>query len=226
MSALNDHRLLPARYWHALPLHYAPHLLLSGELLASARFAARGVPLQARRTVASRDRKLNLSRYVHFSFAPATPLLADKLQKGYRHALISFDAAIADLPNAAFLRFNPKSWRHRDDFLPVTSPADKARFLEEWQNGAYPSAELLIENALPLLPYGCALHLRTDDERLWLADLLQSLDLPATLPHFAEPELFPDAPGAAQTDFAPFVAYADACKTTKVLLAPPGLPFD
>ena len=96
----------PPRFWHTTPLHYVPHLLQSGGLLSKARLAATGLPIRPRPTALRRDRKLGLADFVHLSLAPRTPLLADKRARGYPHVLLEFEAAVADLPGAAYLPFN------------------------------------------------------------------------------------------------------------------------
>ena len=209
--------LPPAAYWHATPLHYLPHLVQTGALFAGRELMRRGLPIRPRPTVVRRDRKLGLDAYVHFSLVPVTPLLADKMQKGYPHVLIEFAATVADLPGAGYLLYNPKSWRHRDDFAPRTDPADKARFLVDWQAGKYPSAELLVPGTVPLAPHAVHLHYASREALTWGAAFAS--DLPASV----SPEHFP-APAAF--DFAPLHAYARACTDAGFVLPPPDLPFD
>jgi hypothetical protein len=134
-------------YWHAVPVHYIPTLLATGRLLSAARLPSGVIP---RPTSILRKRKLGLEDFVHLSFQSITPLLADKHAKGYPHALIRFPESIADLPGAAFLKWNTKKWAHRDEFVPVSDPDEKAAFLLDWQAGKFPSPELLIPQSLDL----------------------------------------------------------------------------
>ena len=124
--------VLPAA-WHTLPLHYVPYLLHTGALYAQTRLAALSLPIVPRPTATRRDRKLGLDNFVHFSLAAHTPLLRDKHRRGYPHILLRFDAQIADVPGAGFVCYNAKAWRHRDAFIPITNPDEKAAFLRERQ---------------------------------------------------------------------------------------------
>lgn len=217
-------RPLPDAYWHALPLHYAPLLLVSGALYAQEELAARAMPVRPRPTAAQRDRKLRLSRFVHLAFAPITPLLIDKRARGYSHALIAFDAALSETDAVAFCAYNAKAWRHRDDFAPIMGAEEKIMFLEAWQRGRYPSAELLVEAVLPLTPHGVALHLASEPEAEWLREMLNALALPCPLPLCLAPERFPPGPAP---DLAPHREYLAACRAAGRLLPPPGdIPFD
>lgn len=103
-------RTYPSDAFHATPLHYAPFLLASGILYSQAALRANALPISPRRTAAKRDRKLKLDGYVHLSLQSQTPLLADKLARGYPHVLLvfGFDALFTS-PVSALLRFNAKT---------------------------------------------------------------------------------------------------------------------
>lgn len=199
----------PASYWHTTPLQFLPALLTDGALRAS---------VHPRPTALARRRKLGLTGYLHLSLVAHTPLLADKLQKGYPHALLAFDPAIAELPGAAYLRYNTKRWGHRDDFIPITDPGEKADFLAQWRTGKFPSAELLIPETLSLT-HATGLYLADQAHADWLARF-PALSTP---PMQVAPERFP--PGAVE-DLTQLHAWADDCQHAGRLLEPPKLPFD
>ena len=213
----------PPSYFHAIPLHYVPTLLATGALYSQRSASEQGIPLRPRATATRRDRKLRLDGYVHLALTPATPLLIDKRRLGYPHALLVFDPALADLPEAAYLRFNPKSWRHREDFAPVTEPSEKAALLAAWRVGRYPSAELLVPGSLPLLPRCTGLYAASREEEVWIR-LMTAISKPAAdVPLALRPDLFPPAP---PLDLQAHYAYATACLNAERLLRPPDLPFD
>jgi hypothetical protein len=213
----------PALFWHTLPLHYLPHLLTTECLYSQDELKQKKLPIRPRRTAERRDRKLRLSRFVHLSFTPQTPLLADKLTKGYPHALLAFDKALLEESNSAVVKFNAKSWRHRDDFAPIYDSEAKARVIEEWRQGRYPSAELLIEKVLPLSPNCLSLHLASEEERIWLCGLVEGLKLMLPIPVSVSPSLFPED---IAINLSPHRTYAEECLAARSLLPPPNLPFD
>ncbi len=214
---------LPLRFWHATPLHYVPHLLLSGGLLSKARLKAAGLPIRPRPTAVRRDWKLGLADYIHLSPAPVTPLLADKRARGFAHVLIEFDAAVAELPGTGFLKFNTKSWRHREAFLPVAPPEEKAALLHAWRGGKYPSLELLVPGALPLAPYSPGLHAVSETEAAWISAFAAVPGISWFPPIFVTPGHFPPGPAP---DLSPHAAYLAACLAVGAVLPPPELPFD
>ena len=225
-----------AAFWHTTPLHYVPLLLHTGALYAQARLAALRFPVLPRPTATRRDRKLGLDGFVHFSFAPDTPLLADKHKKGYPHVLLQFDLAIADLPGAAFVPYNAKAFRHRDAFVPITNAHEKAAFLREREEtNRFPSAELLIPGSLPLTPHLVALHTETPQIAAWIGEIMHMVQPPFTPPNFVSPAHF--GPPCAAFDWEPFRAYGRTCASWRVLAdaigeaacpfpPPPNLPFD
>lgn len=214
---------LPEQFFHVTPLHYAPFLLATGAIYSQAELRRLQLPIAPRPSAAKRDRKLGLDRYVHLSFTPITPLLRDKWEKGYPHVLLGFEESLAYETGSVFVRYNAKAWRHREDFFPIVSPAEKEVFLHEWQEGKYPSAELLIPNALPLHPHAQHLYFWTLAEKEWLTHLLNRLNIPLPL----------DCALWESEDSAPlltlpsdFTDYATACQRAGKLLPPPTLPFD
>ncbi len=226
----------PNAFWHVIPLHYVPHLLHTGALYAQTQFAPRKLPLAPRPTATRRDRKLGLAEYVHFSFTPQTPLLADKQKKGYPHVLLEWSASLADVPGAAFCRFNAKKWAHRDAFSPIINPDEKAAFLQERaQTGRFPSAELLVPDAVPLASFCVGLHTENDETAAWISKITEAIRPTFAPPVCVSPELFPGATVAF--DWEPFRAYLQSCVSWSIVAralsenappfpAPPNLPFD
>lgn len=216
-------RELPEAYYHATPLHYAPHLLRTGILYSQRQIKALGLPVRPRPTAEKRDRKLGLDRFVHLAFEPVTPLLADKLLRRMPHVLVEFAPSVMEREGAALVRYNAKAWRHREDFTPVFDASDKAVVLEGWQTGKYPSVELLISDRLPLLPEARTVHTATGAEFLWLLRLITGVGLPTIPPVRLSPDRFP---ALEPPDLGPQEQYAAACLALGELLPPPDLPFD
>ncbi len=198
----------PEFYWHTTPLHFLPEILNEGALRAS---------VHPRPTALSRRRKLGLENYIHLSFSSQTPLLVDKLSRGYPHALLAFPPEIAQLPGAAYLKYNTKRWAHREEFIPITDATEKQAFLAEWRTGRYPSAELLIPEQL-LLTYASALVFASQVEGDWLA----AFSLP-TPPISIAPERFP---AGSAPDLTLLWEWRESCERAGALLSPPDLPFD
>ena len=215
----------PSHLYHAAPLHYLPRILRDGALYAQSVLAPQGIAPRA--TAARRDRMLGLTDYVHLSLTPQTPLLADKLRRGYPHALLVFDAeAVQALPETALLPFNAKAWRPRADFLPVTDPADRAALLRRHSEaGRCPSLEVLVKYGLSLS------HMRevaflTDGERCVMTELVSALALPSPAPLATNPALFPRCVPYAPTTGDAIADYCARCIAARDVLPPPPLPFD
>ncbi len=138
----------PACVYHAAPLHYLLRIVQDGALYPQSVLAGRGI--RPRATAARRDRRLGLADYVHLSLHPHTPLLADKLKKGYPHALLVFDReCVLALPHTAFIPYNTKAWFDKAAYAPVTDAAQKQSLLEAHaQQGRYPSLEVLVKYGL------------------------------------------------------------------------------
>src|SRR5579883_1492189 len=112
--------------YHITPLHYLPSILSARALYAKSVLAATGIAPRA--TAKRRDRMLALSDYVHFAFTLKTPILTDKLKKGYPHAVLIFDGyTLAQMPGHALLPYNTKAWRTRAAYTLVTEDDEKAR---------------------------------------------------------------------------------------------------
>ena len=127
------------------------------------------------------------------------------------------------LPGAAVCRYNAKSWRHREEFAPVTAPEEQTAVIEAWRAGRYPSAEILIPDALPLASFCTGMLVGDEETCTWLTALCDALTLPAMPPLTIAPERFPNP---APFDFAPYQEYAEMCRAARSVLPPPDLPFD
>lgn len=209
--------------YHATPLHYLPHVLACGALYPQSVLAARGV--RPRRTAARRDRMLGLTDWVHLSLVGDTPLLRDKMGKGFPHALLAFEHAdVLALPHVALLPFNTKAWKSRADCRPVTDDAEKTEILRRHADtGRFPSLEVLIR-------YGLGLETLTQiafpdgASRDAVAALLDALSLPPPAPLSVNPALFPALAPPPLGDA--LRGYFAACRAAGTLLPPPDLPFD
>lgn len=211
--------------YHATPLHYLPHILQSGALYAKSILASRGIA--PRSTAARRDRMLGLADWVHLSLRSDTPLLHDKLAKGYPHALLVFDrAAVLALPEVALLPYNTKAWRTRAACQPVTDALERANLLRRHADtGRFPSLEVLAHYGLDLT-HLAQIAFVTDEERLWITDLLPGLAITSPAPLVTAPNLFPRVGDYLPTTGSAITAYFDACRAAGTLLPPPPIPFD
>jgi len=209
--------------WHTTPLHYLPYLLKTGTLLSAERLAAEQHPIYPRPTAITRKIKLGLANFVHLSLEAKTPLLTDKFQKGYPHALIAFARpTVLALPGTALLKYNTKRWAHRDDFLPVTAPEEKEAILAAHATGRYPSLEVLVPTRLPL-SLAVALYFAQAAEAELFRPLIAALPLIAP-PLIIAPERFPRIDTSVY--HAPLAEYLEACRRLSTVLPPPRLPFD
>lgn len=209
--------------YHAAPLHYLPHILQSGALYPQSVLAARGI--LPRRTAARRDRMLGLQDWVHLSLSADTPLLRDKLAKGYPHALLVFGrAAVLRLPHVALLPFNTKAWRTRAACQPVTDPAEMADLLRRRaETGRFPSLAVLVRyglgfEALTQIAFPDAASCEA------VSALVSTLALPIPAPLTLAPALFPALPPPPLSEA--LQDYFAACHAAGTLLPPPDLPFD
>lgn len=214
----------PSRLYHVTPLHYLPHILQSGALYAKSVLAASGI--RPRASAARRDRMLGLADWVHLSLRPDTPLLRDKMGRGYPHALLAFAREpVLALPQVALLPFNTKAWRSRADLQPVTDEPDKAALLRRHtESGRPPSLEVLVHYGLGLTSLTQVAFL-SDDERRQVAELLSSLALIPPAPLVTMPALFPCVEYRPTTGDA-LAAYFARCRAAGSLLPPPDIPFD
>ncbi|HEX5324472.1 MAG TPA: hypothetical protein VFW40_11845, partial [Capsulimonadaceae bacterium] len=172
-----------------------------------------------------RDNMLALADYVHFAFKPLTPILADKLNKGYPHAVLVFEGgALAQLPGHALLPYNTKAWRTRAAYVPVTDNSEKARLLRRRDSfGELQSLEFLVKYGVGLEALMTILFMARG-EMEGIERLCGSLPI--------------KVPAALQVDGDFAVAYApstgekieryfEACLKAGVLLSPPvDIPFD
>jgi hypothetical protein len=188
-----------------------PTLLHSGRIRSSEALSGEKSHVMPRPTALARKRALGLGDYVHLSLKPITPLLIHKHQQGFPHALLRFPGTLADLPGNAYLKWNTKKWAHRDEFVPVTDPQEKQDFEVAWEQGAYPSAELLVPASLDL----------TLSDGFFLPSEAHS----SYFPEFTvAPELFPPlAPSAYDDDLH---AYLLLCLHLPEPPPPPSFPFD
>jgi hypothetical protein len=210
--------------YHATPLHYLPHILQSGALYAKSILAGQGI--KPRQSAVRRDKMLGLADWVHLSTRSDTPLLRDKLARGYPHALLVFDrAAVLNLPEVALLPYNTKAWRSRSAYVPVTDSAEKAEMLRRHdETHTFPSLEVLVHYGLDFA------HLQkiafaADDECQWMTDLITALGWEKPLPLEIDTALFPSFNCSSETRTAT-CDYLAACQEAKRLLPPPGIVFD
>lgn len=201
-----DHDVRFRRAYHVTPLHYLPSILADGALFAKDVLASRGILPRA--SAARRDRMLGLGCYVHFSFTPDTPLLRDKLARGYPHVLLVFDArSLISLPGSGLLLGNTKAWKSRACFAP--SPIERPTL----------AGELLVKYAAGL--DGLRRIVFFDSaEREMAETVLEALGLRPIVPTGLRAAKRPSAdPGPTRT-------YFDACVWARAVLKPPRIDFD
>ena len=168
---------------------------------------------------------LGLSDWLHLSTRPDTPLLRDKLSRGYPHALLVFDrAAVLALPDVALLPYNTKAWRTRAVYQPVTDAAEKAEMLRcHDRRLRYPSLEVLVHYGLDFT------HLQkivfaADDESEWITELVTELAWEATVRLEVDPALGAlYEPGETRQLTCD---YFTACRVARQVLPPPAIVFD
>ena len=134
--------------YHATPLHYLPAIVANGALHAKSLLAPKGT--QPRRTAFRRDLMLGLADCVHFSFDAVTPLLIDKLRRGYPHVVLGFDAVtVGGSAGATILPVNTKSWRSRSILTPIVCDREMATaVMLHIRTGKMPGIELLARYAV------------------------------------------------------------------------------
>ena len=215
----------PASLYHAAPLHYLPRILERGMLRCASVLAAEGVA--PRSGAARRDRMLGLSDWVHLSTGARTPLLADKIRRGYPHALLVFDGpATLALPGVALLPRNTKAWRARAAFAPIADPAHRSRLMDEHlHRGRHPSMEILVQYALGL-ETPARIVVIDAGERDLLGEMLAVTGTASTVSLSVEPELFPGAAAYSPRTLGAVAGYFDSCRAAGRVLPPPSIPFD
>jgi hypothetical protein len=210
--------------YHAAPLHYLAHIIRDGALYAQSVLASRGIA--PRVTAKRRDRMLGLADYVHLSLEAQTPLLADKIGKGYPHALMEFErTAVLALPQVALLPYNTKAWYTRAAYAPVMEPEDREWLLQRHREGRYPSLEVLVKYGLELAALNRIVFL-ADNECQMIAALLGRLAIPWPAPLVTDISHFPRSDAYRPVSWEAMAAYFDDCTRAGELLPPPELPFD
>lgn len=217
-------RIKPSPYlYHATPLHYLPHILQSGALYAKSITAGQGIT--PRRSAVRRDKMLGLTDWVHLSTRPDTPLLKDKLARGYPHVLLEFDRdAVLALPEVALLPYNTKAWHTRSAYVPVTEAAEKAEMLHQHnETHRFPSLEVLVHYGLDFA-HLATIAFAADNECQWACDLLAALRLPVSVPLAPDPALAAVyTPGEMRFLTRDYFA---ACMVAHCVLPPPNIAFD
>lgn len=215
----------PACLYHAAPLHYLLRIGQDGALYPKSVLAGRGI--RPRATAARRDRMLGLADYLHLSLHSQTPLLADKLRRGYPHALLVFDRArVLALPGAALLPYNTKAWFDKAAYAPVTDAASRQSLLDAHaRHGRYPSLEVLVKyglglDALKTIAF-CA-----EEECVQTRLTLDALSVPAPAALCVCPALFPLKGEYQPTTQALVFDYFAACRDAGDVLPPPEIAFD
>jgi hypothetical protein len=164
--------------YHVTPIHYLPDILISKELLSQHLVGY----AHARPTARRRDRMLGVDRYVHCSLSLSTPLLQQKIERGYSHAILKFDVGGVGCDEIAILPCNTKAWRSRWQCQPVTDPVDIARAVRLHKSRAkFPSLEILVKDRLPL-KYLKAIIVPTVQECKLVAELMSRLELGGVAP--------------------------------------------
>jgi len=232
------------KLYHAIPLHYLPSLFAAGALYAQSVLTGRqlsvrspensglgGPPsipagIRPRSSATRRDRMLGLDHFVHLSPTAKSPLLADKLSRGYPHALLVFEAAgVLEMPEVALLPYNTKAWRTRACFEPVSDPAERSALLRRYTEACrLPSLEILVKYGLPLT-HLTAIAFIDDREREACEQAVRGSSLYTDL-CIATPGLFPKAAGYSPAGWDTIAAYFDRCQLATGEIGPPAIPFD
>jgi hypothetical protein len=214
-----------ASLYHVTPLHYLPPILQGGALYAQSVLASRGIAPRA--TARRRDKTLGLSDYIHLSLRSHTPLLADKMRKGYPHVLLAFDRSwTMALPQVALLPYSTKAWQTRAAYVPVTEPCAQERLLRRHEeNGRYRNLEVLVKYGMGL--DGLRQIVFPDDlDRQLVVTLLDGLQIAAAAPLITDASQFPHGVAYRPTTRDAVAAHFEACLRAQALLPPPELPFD
>jgi len=209
--------------YHAAPLHYLPHILESGALYAKSILAGQGI--KPRRTAVRRDTRLGLTDWVHLSTRPDTPLLKDKLARGYPHIVLEFSReAVLALPEVALLPYNTKAWQTRAAYAPVTDPAEKSEMLRRHdEDHQFPSLEVLVHYGLDFT-HLTKIRFAADDECQWISTLVAALRLEVSAPLAVDLAL---AALYVPTETRRLTReYLAACGVAGRVLPPPDIPFD
>lgn len=166
---------------------------------------------------------LGLGEYVHFSLRSDTPLLIDKLKKGYAHAVIVLDAdPIIEQYGTTVLRFNTKSWRTRAALRCEQDRASIKRIITLSQDKRrWPSAEVLARYGVSLGSNARVLCM-SEAERLAVREVLDSVSPDYRI----ECETIVSAPEYEPTTFKLIQNYFAQCSVAGTVVPPPMIPFD
>ena len=206
--------------YHVTPLHYLLSIIDDGALFCKDVLAERGIA--PRSSAVRRDHALRLGSYVHLSLESETPLLRDKLAKGYPHAVLVFDGgSLANQEGVALLPSNTKAWRSRASF----APSMDVRLICNWldrTHGNRPSVELIIKYAVSLSDL-VSIDFTTEEERVMLERWIASVGLKNPAPFAVR--------GSGGVRYNPTTlqtirAYVDLCSIAKTVIAPPRIVFD
>jgi hypothetical protein len=219
------------KLYHAIPLHYLPSLFSAGALFAQSVLVssepASGIPsgIKPRSSATRRDRMLGLDHFVHLSPVASSPLLADKLTRGYPHALLVFDAGpVLDMPELALLPYNTKAWRTRACFAPVTDPVERAALLRRYTEASrLPSMEILVKYGLPLTHLTAVAFIDDQERETCLRAMSGATYSPLCV---TKPDMFPRTPGYSPSEWDTITAYFDRCRLENGIAGPPAILFD
>lgn len=212
--------------YHVTPLQYLPHVFHAEALYPQSVLAGRE-GITPRVSARRRDRMLGLADYVHLSLSARTPLLADKIAKGYPHALLVFDrAGILALPQTALLPYNTKAWHTKAAYKPITDGAERNHLLRRHdKEGRYPSLEVLVKYGLDFTYLTDVVFLAQPEYDLCVG-LLRALDIAVPAPLRIDAALFPPCEAYQPVTADALADYFAACAEAGVLLPPPAIPFD
>ena len=170
---------------------------------------------------------LGLADWIHLSLHPDTPLLRDKLARGYPHALLVFDRpSLLSRPDVALLPYNTKAWRTRSACRPVTDPQECSALLRRHtETGRFPSLEVLIHYGLDLTPL-VEVRFAAVRERQSVDGLLTALALRPPAPLVPSPSLLPPGIDYRPSTLTDVFHYFESCRQAGSLLPPPPIPFD
>lgn len=215
----------PACVYHATPLHYLLRIVQDSALYPQSILAGRAILPRA--TAARRDRRLGLADYVHLSLHAQTPLLADKMRRGYPHALLVFDrAAVLALPGRALIPYNTKAWFDKAAYAPVTESAQIEALLHaHTHQGRYPSLEVLVRYGLGL-DHLKFIALCAEEECEQVQRTLDAAGMPLPADLRACPALFPVTGDYCPTTQGLVFDYFAACRDAQAVLPPPPIAFD
>jgi hypothetical protein len=188
-----------------------------------------------RRTAQRRDLMLGLGDYVHLSPRPASPLLADKITKGYPHAVLVFDGpAVLGLADTAVLPYNTKAWRTRSAYAPVTDPGQREALLNSYLSGyRLPSLEILVKYGLSLGGLQETAFIN-DSELRMTVDVLAAIGCgdvdgrgrASYVKTTVAPELFGMPSNYRPRTLAAIRLYFDDCRSARMLRPAPHIEFD